>query len=75
MSEVAVTEPCYCGVIKDDVTRRPTQCDPVEEPSIDPENMPEPLGVASLAADTIAVSRVRSSRRDHERGDNFRSWA
>ena len=68
-------ELCYRGVIKDGMTRRPTQCDPMEEPSIDPENMPEPLGGASLAADTIAVSRVRSGRRDHECGDNFRSWA
>jgi hypothetical protein len=50
MSEVAVIEPCYRGVIKDDMSRRPTQCDPMEEPSIDPENMPEPLGGASLAA-------------------------
>lgn len=50
MSEVAVIEPCYCGVTKDDMTRRPTQCDPIEEPSIDPDDMPEPFGGASLAA-------------------------
>ena len=43
-------EPCYCGVTKDDMTRRPTQCDPIEEPSIAPDDMPEPFGGASLAA-------------------------
>jgi hypothetical protein len=55
-----VIEPRYCGVIKDDMTGRPTQCDPMQEPSIDPDDMPEPLGGASL------VAQKRTRERFHQ---------
>ena len=49
-------EHCYCGVIKDDMTRRPMQCDPIEEPSIDPEDMLEPVGGTSLRRRNVHVN-------------------